>query len=199
MHAQAQSPPTTDFETRVGHPPGLFVLFFAEMWERFSYYGMRALLVFYMMKGFLAYDDKRAYAVYGAYTALVYATPFIGGMLADQWKDFYTVPASLPSTACRPQLALSALHGLSVTLRVGGGGNDASSPSANKKPRHRKRHRGAWPSSLFSGIFNVARNPVQIATALSIRRLPPQVKSAAHRPYLQAPRCGFQRVCPVSS
>ena len=37
MHAQAQSPPTTDFETRVGHPPGLFVLFFAEMWERFSY------------------------------------------------------------------------------------------------------------------------------------------------------------------
>ena len=84
MHAQAQSPPTTDFETRVGHPPGLFVLFFAEMWERFSYYGMRALLVFYMMKGFLAYDDKRAYAVYGAYTALVYATPFIGGMLADR-------------------------------------------------------------------------------------------------------------------
>jgi len=84
MHAQAQSPPPTDFETRVGHPPGLFVLFFAEMWERFSYYGMRALLVFYMMKGFLAYDDSRAYAVYGAYTALVYATPFIGGMLADR-------------------------------------------------------------------------------------------------------------------
>jgi POT family proton-dependent oligopeptide transporter len=84
MNAHAQSPPVSDFETRVGHPPGLFVLFFAEMWERFSYYGMRALLVFYMMKGFLAYDDSRAYAVYGAYTALVYATPFIGGMLADR-------------------------------------------------------------------------------------------------------------------
>lgn len=70
--------------TVAGHPPGLFVLFFAEMWERFSYYGMRALLVFYMIKGFLAYDDGRAYAVYGAYTALVYATPFVGGLLADR-------------------------------------------------------------------------------------------------------------------
>lgn len=76
--------PITAFEDRVGHPPGLFVLFFAEMWERFSYYGMRALLVFYMTKGFLGYGDDRAYAVYGAYTALVYMTPFIGGMLADR-------------------------------------------------------------------------------------------------------------------
>ncbi|MEE9601790.1 MAG: peptide MFS transporter, partial [Thermoguttaceae bacterium] len=54
------------------------------MWERFSYYGMRALLVFYMIKGFLGYNDHRAYAVYGAYTALVYAAPFIGGMFADR-------------------------------------------------------------------------------------------------------------------
>ena len=66
------------------HPRGLFVLFFAEMWERFSYYGMRALLVFYMTKGFLGYDDGQAYTVYGAYTALVYMTPFIGGLLADR-------------------------------------------------------------------------------------------------------------------
>ncbi len=68
----------------LGHPAGLFTLFFAEMWERFSYYGMRALLIFYMTKGFLGLNDSRAYAVYGAYTALVYATPFIGGMLADR-------------------------------------------------------------------------------------------------------------------
>lgn len=68
----------------LGHPTGLFTLFFAEMWERFSYYGMRALLVFYMTKGFLGYGDTDAYAVYGAYTALVYATPFIGGVLADR-------------------------------------------------------------------------------------------------------------------
>jgi POT family proton-dependent oligopeptide transporter len=71
--------------TLFGHPTGLFTLFFAEMWERFSYYGMRALLVFYMTKGFLGYNDNRAYTVYGAYTALVYMTPFIGGLLADKF------------------------------------------------------------------------------------------------------------------
>ena len=79
----ATSPPPAS-ATLFGHPTGLFTLFFAEMWERFSYYGMRALLVFYMIKGFLAYGDAEAYAVYGAYSALVYATPFIGGMLADR-------------------------------------------------------------------------------------------------------------------
>ncbi|MBI4818477.1 MAG: peptide MFS transporter [Deltaproteobacteria bacterium] len=67
-----------------GHPTGLFALFFAEMWERFSYYGMRALLVFYMTKGFLGFDDKHAYTIYGAYASLVYMTPFIGGMIADR-------------------------------------------------------------------------------------------------------------------
>ncbi|MBN2530775.1 MAG: MFS transporter [Deltaproteobacteria bacterium] len=70
--------------TIFGHPSGLFTLFFAEMWERFSYYGMRSLLVFYMIKGFLSFRDTDAYSIYGAYTALVYATPFIGGMLADR-------------------------------------------------------------------------------------------------------------------
>ncbi len=73
-----------DGPTVFGHPAGLYTLFFAEMWERFSYYGMRALLLFYMLKGFLGYNDDRAYAVYGAYTALVYMTPYFGGILADR-------------------------------------------------------------------------------------------------------------------
>jgi POT family proton-dependent oligopeptide transporter len=77
------TPSPTD-KTLFGHPVGLFTIFFAEMWERFSYYGMRALLVLYMIKGFLKMSDGSAYAVYGVYTALVYATPFIGGMLADR-------------------------------------------------------------------------------------------------------------------
>ncbi|NOX53420.1 MAG: MFS transporter [Planctomycetes bacterium] len=75
---------TTEKATLFGHPPGIFTLFFAEMWERFSYYGMRSLLVFYMIKGFLGYGDSDAYTVYGAYTALVYMTPFFGGILADR-------------------------------------------------------------------------------------------------------------------
>ncbi len=70
--------------TLFGHPTGLYTLFFAEMWERFSYYGMRALLLLYMLKGFLGYGDKDANAVYGAYTALIYMTPFFGGMIADR-------------------------------------------------------------------------------------------------------------------
>ncbi|MFN8947085.1 MAG: peptide MFS transporter [Alphaproteobacteria bacterium] len=66
-----------------GHPKGLFILFFAEMWERFSYYGMRGLLIFFMTQHFL-FDDTFAQGQYGAYTSLVYLLPLIGGLLADQ-------------------------------------------------------------------------------------------------------------------
>ena len=66
------------------HPRGLTVLFFAEMWERFSYYGMRGLLIFYLTQHFL-FDDKTAAGQYGAYTSLVYLLPVIGGFLADRW------------------------------------------------------------------------------------------------------------------
>ena len=55
--------------TFFGHPRGLATLFFTELWERFSYYGMRALLVLYMGKGFLGYSDAHAYRIYGAYAA----------------------------------------------------------------------------------------------------------------------------------
>jgi proton-dependent oligopeptide transporter, POT family len=70
--------------TFLGHPKGLFVLFFAEMWERFSYYGMRALLIFYLTKHWL-FSDEKSGVIYGAYTALVYITPVLGGYLADRW------------------------------------------------------------------------------------------------------------------
>ena len=68
----------------LGHPRGLYMLFFAEMWERFSYYGMRALLIFYLTKHWLFADDK-ANLIYGAYTSLVYITPVLGGYLADRY------------------------------------------------------------------------------------------------------------------
>ncbi|HNE81792.1 MAG TPA: oligopeptide:H+ symporter, partial [Flavobacteriales bacterium] len=66
-----------------GHPKGLYWLFAAEMWERFCYYGMRALLLLYLVKS-LAMGDNKGFAVYGAYTALVYVMPVIGGRIADQ-------------------------------------------------------------------------------------------------------------------
>jgi len=71
---------TSDF---LGHPKGLFVCFATEMWERFSYYGMRALLILYLTKHW-EFTDATSYLIYGAYTSLVYIMPVFGGMLADQ-------------------------------------------------------------------------------------------------------------------
>ena len=70
--------------TFLGHPKGLYVLFFTEMWERFSYYGMRALLIFYLVQHWL-FSDAEASVIFGAYTALVYITPVIGGYIADRY------------------------------------------------------------------------------------------------------------------
>src|SRR5512137_2875623 len=95
--------------TILGHPVGLFILFFTEMWERFSYYGMRSLLVLYMVNHLFLQPDVGAKVlgynaikgvlesifgpmaiqpmssqIYGLYTAFVYLTPFFGGMLADR-------------------------------------------------------------------------------------------------------------------
>ena len=66
------------------HPRGLIILFFAEMWERFSYYGMRAILIFYLTQHLL-FDDAKAGQQYGSYTSLVYLLPLIGGLLADRY------------------------------------------------------------------------------------------------------------------
>jgi len=66
------------------HPRGLAVLFFAEMWERFSYYGMRGLLIFYLTEHFL-FSDAAAQAQYASYTTLVYLLPLVGGYLADRF------------------------------------------------------------------------------------------------------------------
>ena len=70
--------------TFLGHPRGLFILFFAEMWERFSYYGMRALLIFYLTQHWM-FSDGKSNLIYGAYTSLVYITPVLGGYLADRY------------------------------------------------------------------------------------------------------------------
>src|SRR5437764_511061 len=71
-----------------GHPRGLATLFFTEMWERFSYYGMRAILIFYLTssiaKGGLGFADSKAGAVYGLYTAMVYLMCLGGGWIADR-------------------------------------------------------------------------------------------------------------------
>ncbi|MGI9251852.1 MAG: peptide MFS transporter [Pseudohongiellaceae bacterium] len=85
--APATPPPVGTASTDTsffGHPRGLAICFFTEMWERFSYYGMRGLLIFYLTKHFL-FTDQVAAGVYAAYTSMVYITPVIGGIVADRY------------------------------------------------------------------------------------------------------------------
>ena len=84
---ETEIPVTYNSKDVLGHPRGLFILSFAELFERFSYYGMRSLLILYMVSQ-LKYADERAYGVYGLYAALAYAAPLIGGYLADKLIGF---------------------------------------------------------------------------------------------------------------
>lgn len=78
---------TIQEQTFFGHPKALFILFFTEMWERFSFYGMKALLIFYLTKYHLFSDDSGNLLI-GSYAALVYAVPVIGGFIADKYLGF---------------------------------------------------------------------------------------------------------------
>src|SRR5690625_2554444 len=90
-----------------GHPAGLGTLFFTEMWERFSYYGMRALLVLFMVaaiaEGGLGFDDKTAAAIYGLYTAAVYLAALPGGC----WPTGYSaskMPSGMAASSLQPAI-----------------------------------------------------------------------------------------------
>src|SRR5665213_4510900 len=88
-HPRAASAPGGFF----GHPRGLSVLFFTEMWERFSYYGMRAFLILYMAApvaaGGLGFSDKAAASIYGTYTGSVWGAAILGGVVADRFLGQY--------------------------------------------------------------------------------------------------------------
>lgn len=76
--------PATPGRTLLGHPLGLYICFFTELWERFSFYGMKALLLFYVTKYHL-FSDENGYLLLGTYAGLAYALPVLGGMLADRY------------------------------------------------------------------------------------------------------------------
>jgi POT family proton-dependent oligopeptide transporter len=82
----AHDAPLTGAPAKEHQPPALAMIFFTEMWERFSYYGMRALLVLYLVNA-LGYERSNALTLYGIYTGLVYLTPIIGGYLADRYLE----------------------------------------------------------------------------------------------------------------
>lgn len=85
--AQVDNNTAGDHEQLFGHPKGLFILFLTEMWERFSFYGMKALLIFYLVKYHL-FSDEAGNIIVGSYAALVYAVPVIGGYIADKYLGF---------------------------------------------------------------------------------------------------------------
>ncbi|MFI3278592.1 MAG: MFS transporter, partial [Rikenellaceae bacterium] len=107
------------------HPKGLYLLFATEMWERFSYYGMRALFILYMTQALL-FDKEMASLIYGNYTGLVYLTPLIGGYISDKFwgnrRSIYVGALIMAVGQFLLFLSASALHSkeLSVGLMMAG-------------------------------------------------------------------------------
>ncbi|MBA2875518.1 peptide MFS transporter [Thermaerobacillus caldiproteolyticus] len=89
MGALAETQVMNDHHSKKKHPPGLYLLFFTELWERFSYYGMRAILVLYLttelVSGGLGFKESVAMSIYGFFGGAVYFTPIIGGYLSDRF------------------------------------------------------------------------------------------------------------------
>jgi len=109
----------------MGHPAGLFILFFTEMWERFSYYGMRALLVLFLVSqistGGWEWTREDAMQLYGVYTMLVYFTPLIGGMIADKITGYKKaiVLGALIMTLGHAAMALELLNSFFFYIGLG--------------------------------------------------------------------------------
>ncbi|THD68843.1 MFS transporter [Robertkochia marina] len=122
----------TNQRTVLGHPSGLFVLFFTEMWERFSYYGMRALLVLFLTSALLdggwEWSNADALKLYGIYTGLVYLTPILGGLVADKLMGYRKAVAlgALVMTLGHASMALEGITGsffyLGLALLIIGNG-----------------------------------------------------------------------------
>lgn len=115
----------TNQRTVLGHPSGLFVLFFTEMWERFSYYGMRALLVLFLTSAILdggwEWSNADALKLYGLYTGLVYFTPILGGLVADKITGYRKAVAlgALIMTLGHASMALEGITGSFFYLGLG--------------------------------------------------------------------------------
>lgn len=115
--------PLVILSQRKTHPRALFTLFFAEMWERFSFYGMRAFLILYMTNELFnkiaqGEADARAYGIYGAFNALLYAAPILGGMIADRVYGFRRaiITGGLMMASAQFLLAYNAWAGNNETL-----------------------------------------------------------------------------------
>ena len=153
------------FKSKVmGHPSGLFVLFFTEMWERFSYYGMRALLVLFLTSAILdegwGWPREHALALYGTYTSLVYLTPILGGYLADKFLGYRNavVIGALIMTLGHASMALEGEWGfmlyLGLFLLIAGNGffkPNMTSIISHMYAKHPEKKDGAY-TIFYMGV-----------------------------------------------
>jgi len=105
-----------------GHPKALVICFLTEMWERFSYYGMRALLIFYLTQHFL-FSDEVAAGIFGSYISLVYITPVLGGIIADRYLGASKAVILGAILLVAGHLGM-ALEGTQAIERMGSGGSE---------------------------------------------------------------------------
>jgi proton-dependent oligopeptide transporter, POT family len=168
-----------------GHPRLLAILFSTEMWERFGYYGMRAVLVLYLVEHFV-FADRVANGLYGAFTSLVYLTPLIGGFIADQYigsKKAVKTGAILMSigylmlafTGGNPATPNVAIDGHKYEVAITGSGSDTTQYVVDRGTRYKivgnadksitlEGARGALPGHVADGHyqFGAERNPVNV-------------------------------------
>jgi POT family proton-dependent oligopeptide transporter len=143
---------------KVRHPRGLSTLFFTEMWERFSYYGMRAFLILYMVapvaSGGLGFSDVDAASIYGTYTGSVWAAAILGGLIADRGLGQYhsVLLGGIIIAAGHFTLAFKALPffytGL-VLIVIGTGSAEAECEYARRFPIRGGRTAAAMPAFRF--------------------------------------------------
>ncbi len=146
----------------MGHPAGLFVLFFTEMWERFSYYGMRALLVIFLtsqiIDGGWAWTSEEALGLYGTYTMGVYLTPVIGGWIADRFLGYRwaVILGALAMTLGHASMAIETpffLYAGLFCLVIGNGlfKPNMTSIISNMYEKHPEKKDGAY-SIYYMGV-----------------------------------------------
>jgi len=152
MNAQAEVQPSW-----FGHPRGLTVLFLTNMWEQFSYYGMRAMLVYYMTKHLLLEQASASY-IYGAYTACAYFTPIIGGLIADRFlgKRMAVVIGASVMAAGHFMMAFESMFYLAqITIALGNGLFLPTLPSQVGDLYRRDDPRRSWAYNVYYVGVNI--------------------------------------------
>ena len=151
------SPALTREPTWFGQPRGLTILFLTNMWEQFSYYGMRALLVYYMTKELLLGQQTSSF-IYGAYTAFAYFTPILGGAIADRWlgkRRAVTIGASIMAAGHFMMAFEPLFYDALATIALGNGFFLPSLPSQINDLYQAGDPRRGWAYNVYYVGINI--------------------------------------------